>query len=165
MKKTIIALTLAIYIASIAVVNFFGLEIKIFDGTEYVTGIQCDKIIVRNENATELEPSGFDGDIPIFVFDFVPAADGKEYTADEESLLRNPNAIELDYIVYPTTADNRTVRFEFDEEAMEGVAVFREDIRTLIFLKPGKMFTITIKSTDGSNKSASVEIIGVAPQQ
>ena len=48
---------------------------------------------------------------------------------------------------------------------MAGVAVFREDIRTLIFLKPGKMFTITIKSTDGSNKSTAVEIIGVAPQQ
>ena len=40
MKKTIVIITLLIYIASIAVVNFFGLEVKVFDGITYVESIQ-----------------------------------------------------------------------------------------------------------------------------
>ena len=160
MKKTIVALILVVYIASIAIVNFFGLEIKIFDGTTYVSGIQCDQIILRSEGERLLTPAGYDGDTPIFIFEFIPSADGSEYTDSPESLLHNPNAVELDYVVLPYDADNTTVKFEYDEDAMDGVAVFREDIRTLVFLKPGKMFTITIKATDGSNKSTSVKIYG-----
>ena len=39
MKKTIIVIILAVYIASIAVVNFFGLEIKTFDSETYISFI------------------------------------------------------------------------------------------------------------------------------
>ena len=56
MKKTFIIIILAVYIASIAVVNFFGLEIKIFDGITYVERIECATITIQNENAVTLEP-------------------------------------------------------------------------------------------------------------
>ena len=111
MKKTIVALILVVYIASIAIVNFFGLEIKIFDGTTYVSGIQCDQIILRSEGERLLTPVGYDGDTPIFIFEFIPSADGSEYTDSPESLLHNPNAVELDYVVLPYDADNTTVKF------------------------------------------------------
>ena len=42
MKKTIVIVILVVYIASIAVVNFFGLKIKEFEGVEYVEEIRCD---------------------------------------------------------------------------------------------------------------------------
>ena len=57
MKKTIIVIILAIYVASIFAVNFFGLEVKIFDGTDYVESIQVDTVTLQNENAVEIEPS------------------------------------------------------------------------------------------------------------
>ena len=46
MKKTIVIVILVVYIASIAVVNFFGLAIKEFDGVEYVQEIKCNSITV-----------------------------------------------------------------------------------------------------------------------
>ena len=49
MKKTIVIVIILIYIASIAVVNFFGLEVKVFDGITYVESIQCNSITVHNE--------------------------------------------------------------------------------------------------------------------
>jgi hypothetical protein len=163
MKKTIVIIILAVYIASIAIVNFFGLEVKIFDGITYVESIQCDTVTLQNENSVELHPVAYlgnNGEIPLFEFDFTPSSNGEEYTDDPNSIITNPNAIELNYVVFPYLADETSVRFEYDEASMQGLAVFREDIKTLIFLKPGKIFTVTIKAIDGSNKSTTVAIRG-----
>ena len=167
MKKTIVVIILAVYIASIAIVNFFGLQVKVFDGKTYVTGIQCDTVILRNEKSQELYPItylGADGEIPLFEFTFTPKADGTDYTDDPDSIVSNPNAIELNYVVFPHLADEPGVKFEYDEASMAGVAVFSENSRTLIFLKPGKIFTITIRSTDGSDISTTVAIRGKISQ-
>jgi hypothetical protein len=67
-------------------------------------------------------------------------------------------------VVFPYNADEASVRFEYDEESMKGLAVFREDIRTIVFLKPGKIFTITIKATDGSEKSTTIAVRGKLPK-
>jgi hypothetical protein len=166
MKKTIVIIILAVYIASIAIVNFFGLEVKIFDGITYVESIQCDTVVLRNEDSTVLYPVaylGANGEIPLFEFVFTPAKDGTSYTGDDESIIANPNAIELEYVVFPHLATSREVNFEYDEAGMAGLAVFREDIKTLVFLQPGKIFTVTIKATDGSNKSTTVAIRGKIP--
>lgn len=163
MKKTIVIIILAVYIASIAIVNFFGLEVKVFDGITYVSGIQCDSATLQNENPKTLIPVDYvgpNGDIPLFVFDFIPAPDGKQYTAEDESIITNPNAVQLHYVVKPHLADEQGVKFEFDEAAMEGVAVFHETSKTFVFLKPDTIFTITIKATDGSNKSVQVSVMG-----
>ncbi len=166
MKKFIVILILIVYIASIAIVNFFGLEIEMFDGITYVSGIQCDEIILRSEDSKRLEPTRRRGDgTPVFEFEFKPAKDGTEYDDSDASLLSNPNAVELDYVVFPYNADDTDVGFEYDKEAMAGVAVFREDIRTLIFLKPDKAFTVTIRATDGSNVSTSIVIEGTLKQE
>ena len=80
MKKTIVIILLVVYIASIAVVNFFGLEIKIFDGIIYVEQIKCNTITVRNENAVTLEPKQMLAGKPLFIFDFIPADEDNPYT-------------------------------------------------------------------------------------
>ena len=164
MKKTMVIIILVVFIASIAVVNFFGLEIKVFDGITYVEKIECNSVTVQNENPVTLTPeTKEDGSLklvygnPVFKFEFIPSPDG-EYTTDEESIIKNPNAVQINYEVFPHIADERDVVFEYDKDS--DVAVFHELSRTFTFIKPGKVFTITIRSTDGSNKSTTISIYG-----
>lgn len=164
MKKTIVILILAVYIASIAIVNFFGLEIKIFDGTTYVSSIQCDTVTFLGKNGEKLYPASYTGtnsDIPLFVFDFIPAADGESYTGEDESLVKNPNVVQLNYEVLPHLATDTGVKYEYDSSA--GVAVFHELSHSFVFLKPGKIVTITIRATDGSNVQTKVSIMARNP--
>lgn len=164
MKKTIVILILVVYIASIAVVNFFGLEVKIFDGITYVESIQCATVTVQNENSVTLSPTQYLNDIPLFIFDFIPASDGNPYTEDPESILSNPNAVQINYEVFPHLADETGVKFEYDSEAMDGSVVFHELSRTFVFLKPLKRIRITIRATDGSNKSTQIYVMGIEPK-
>ena len=158
MKKTMVIIILVVFIASIAVVNFFGLEIKVFDGITYVEKIECNSITIQNENSVTLTPQKELNGIPLFVFEFIPSSDG-EYTADEESILKNPNAVQINYEVFPHVADETGVVFEYDQNS--NIAVFHELSRTFTFIKPNKIFTITVRSTDGSNKSTTISVIGV----
>ena len=164
MKKTIVIIILLIYIASIAVVNFFGLEVKVFDGITYVESIQCNTITLRNENPVTLSPKQTLGGKPLFIFDFVPAPEDQPYSDDDEGIITNPNAIQINYEVLPHLADETGVKFEYDTEAMEGAVVFHELSHTFVFLKPNKVITITIKATDGSNKSTQICIMGRIPK-
>ena len=164
MKKTIVIIILLIYIASIAVVNFFGLEVKVFDGITYVESIQCNTITLRNENPVTLSPKQTLAGKPLFIFDFVPAPEDQPYSDDDESIIANPNAIQINYEVLPHLADETGVKFEYDTEAMEGAVVFHELSHTFVFLKPNKVITVTIKATDGSNKSTQICIMGRIPK-
>lgn len=163
MKKTIVVIILAIFIASIAIVNFFGLNIRIFDGIIYVSNIQCDTITFVGENNKEIYASyyaGKNGDIPVFEFNFIPADPDNPYTL--ENIDSNPNVVMINYEVFDHLADVKDVDFEYDDSA--GVAIFYEDHPTqpFVFLKPDSAITITIKAIDGSNVSTQVRIKGVS---
>ena len=162
MKKTIVIVILVVYIASIAVVNFFGLAIKQFDGVEYVQEIKCDSITVLNENPKDYnvykEPA--EGETPEFRFDFIKAPQGTEYTMDPESLANNPNVVRLNYEVFPHLADDAQVTFEYDKEGLENIVYFDEATQTFVFLKRLKRIEVTIKATDGSNVKTTIKIMG-----
>ena len=163
MKKTIVIIILAVYIASIAIVNFFGIEAVVFDGVTYVSTIQCNSVFFEGDNSKEIFPIyADDGITPIFIFDFIPAAEGNQYTSETESIISNPNVIRLNYEIMPHLADEAGIKFEYDEEA--GVAVFHELSTSFVILKPNKLFTVNIKATDGSNKSTRVQIMGRLPE-
>ena len=164
MKKTIVIILLVVYIASSAVVNFFGLEIKIFDGIIYVEQIKCNTITVRNENAVTLEPKQMLGGKPLFIFDFIPADEDNPYTIDAESIINNPNAVQINYEVLPHLANETGVKFEFDEETNADIVVFHELSRTFVFLKPNRAVTVTIRATDGSNVSTQIVLMGRTPK-
>ena len=164
MKKTIVIILLVVYIASIAVVNFFGLEVKIFDGVTYVTGIQCNSVTVQNETPVTVESSQTLGGKPLFIFDFVPADEENPYTAEAESIIDNPNAVQINYEVLPHLADETGVKFEYDKETNEGAVVFHELSRTFVFLKPNRAITVTIRATDGSNVSTQIVLMGKVPK-
>ena len=164
MKKTIVVIILAVYVASIAIVNLFGLEVRIFDGTTYVSNIQCDTVTFQGENSKVLYPvqyAGKDGDIPVFEFNFIPADENNPYTL--ENLDNNPNVVTINYELIPHLSDSKlnAVKFEYDEDA--GVAVFHnfQDImQSFVFLKPDVALTITIRAIDGYNTSTQIRIKG-----
>lgn len=164
MKKTIVVILLVVYIASIAVVNFFGLEVKVFDGVTYVTGIQCNSITVQNETPVTVESKQTIGGKQWFVFDFDPADEENPYTAEAESIIENPNAVRINYEVLPHLADEQGVRFEYDAETNADAVVFHELSRTFVFLKPNRAITVTIRATDGSNVSTQIVLMGRVPK-
>ncbi|MBQ3014476.1 MAG: hypothetical protein IJD75_05010 [Clostridia bacterium] len=152
MKKTIVIVILVVYIASIAVVNFFGLSIKEFDGVEYVQEIKCNGITVMNENPKTygVYETAEDG-TPVYHFNFI---DGK-YTDDPASIASNPNAVRIDYEVLPHTADGSKVDFIFEEK---NYVHFDEETRTFVFLRNNRSLSVTIVSTDGSNIKTTIVI-------
>lgn len=152
MKKTIVIVILVVYIASIAVVNFFGLAIKEFDGVEYVQEIKCNGITVMNETHKTygVDKVSEDG-IPEYRFDFIKG----DYTKDPESLANNPNVVRIDYEVLPHTADGSKVTFEFEEK---NYVHFDETTRTFVFLRNNRSLTVTLVATDGSNVRTTIVI-------
>ena len=158
MKKTIIIIIIAIFISSIAIINFFGLEVKQFEGITYVTNIQCDTATFHGDNSKELQ-ADYKADIPTFIFDFIPPSSSNAYTSDPEDVLKNPNIIQLNYEIFPHLADETGVRFEYDDAS--GVAVFHELSSSFVFLQPNKILTVTVRATDGSNVSTKVRIMGI----
>ena len=164
MKKTIVIVILVVYIASIAVVNFFGLESEVFDGITYVSEIQCNSVTVQNENPVVVESKQSLGGKSLFIFDFVPADEENPYTEDAESIINNPNAVQINYEVLPHLADETGVKFEYDQETNAGAVVFHELSRTFVFLKPNRAITVTIRATDGSDVSTQIVLMGRVPK-
>ena len=162
MKKTIVIVILVVYIASIAVVNFFGLAIKEFDGITYVQEIKCDSITLLNENQKtyEVYKQPEEGHAPEFRFDFISAPEGTEYTTDPASLASNPNVVRLNYEVLPHLADESQVTFEFDREGLANIVYFDEATQTFVFLKRLRRIEVTIRATDGSNAKTTIKIMG-----
>ena len=180
MKKTIVILILVIYVASIAIVNFFGLEIKQFDSSTYIQLIEMRKITHMGENGAIIYPeSSYTLENPLaieekdkikecfeYYFNFIPPEEGEVYTKDNIST--NRNMIQLDYLVQSdkgeTMGPNETegkIEFVYDESA--GVAVYDEEMRALIFLKPNLFFTLRIRATDGKGAWTEVSIMAITP--
>ena len=166
MKKTIVIVILVVYIASIAVVNFFGLKIKEFEGVEYVQEIKCDSITVLNETPITLEPQKIlapdenGNSVSEFYFDFISGT----YTDDDASLAANPNRIRLNYDVLPHTADTSSIVFVCkDVVDKEGnlLVQFDPSTQTIVFLEPWAAIEITIKATDGRKALKTIKIMGL----
>ncbi len=149
MKKTVIIAILLIYLGSIAIVNFFGLKVKNFEGTKYVEEITCD-VIHRGDDDDKKEVKKVqdptDTETTWHIFDFIEGS----YSFDEDSIESNPNIVQLDYHVYPDTADNRKVKLVYDTEAASEFCFINEDNMTVTFLAP-RGITIEIVAADGSN--------------
>ena len=180
MKKTIIILILVIYVASIAVVNFFGLEIKTFDSETYIETIEMRKIINMGKNGEIIEAGGryyIDNPLAIeekdkrkecleYYFEFIPPEEGETYT--KENISTNRNMIQLDYLVLSDKGDimsladtEEIIDFVYDEGS--GVAVYDEELRALVFLKSELYFTLRIKSLDGKGAWTEVSIMALDP--
>ena len=136
MKKSVIILIGIIYVASIFVVGFFGMKIKSFNTIIYISDIECtnDDVITKAKDEKELR------------FDYDP--DGDKMT----------NTLIITYAVYPenaTMGGTAAVKLMYNEnpklvEEVDGLK---------ITFKARGVFTVYLKSLDGSNIIETIKII------
>ena len=155
MKKVVIILIGAIYIGSVFIVNFFGLQIDFFSSFTYQERIECNTITRFSGGMSKKDT--FEGRTDEsgrkkFKVNFI---DG-EYTKDEESLKTNPNTLRLDYRVYPDNATDKSVKIIAEES--EDYVVDNTKA-TIIVLDAPLVILVTISSADGSNLSEKIYII------
>ena len=154
MKKSMIIAIIVVYIISIVAVNFFGLQIKQFEGLIKVNKIECSVEVMRDTDTTvkkieNISNSGKD----LYTFNFIQG----DYTTEDESVNTNPNVVLIDVRYFPSDADKQSVKFSYDKPNADRICIFDETKHTLIFLKKGAL-TITVTTTDGSNKSQIIQI-------
>ncbi|MBR2442028.1 MAG: hypothetical protein IKB20_03075 [Clostridia bacterium] len=158
MKKTVIIAILLIYLGSIVLVNFFGLNVKNFEGTKYVESITCE-VIHRGEDPKEIKAVQDPTDDVVWqIFDFIPGY------YDETNIDANPNTVQILPHVYPETADNTEVKLIYDKETTSEYCHVNETAKTVTFLEPDKGITIEIVSADGSNIKTRVFILPRTPK-
>ena len=167
MKKTIIVIILAVYIASIAIVNFFGLEVKVYDSETYISFIEIVEISNIGNGGTlvesfEKEPGTGS---PIYYFDFIPPDEGETYTL--ENIDTNPNMLQIDFLLMSNKDDimaykDGMIKFIYDDS--QGTAIYDEDLQVLVFLKPDQDFTLTLLSTDLLGAKTSIIIQAVSKE-
>ena len=130
MKKSVIILIAIIYIASIALVSFFGLQYKIFDEVVSVERIEILNVGLR-ENATW----------------------GKYVIISPDA--KGEWKYHISYRVYPDNATDSRVEFSYDTQN-SNVSV---DSTGLVTFKAPGMVKIQIIAVDGSNASTTLTII------
>ena len=151
MKKVIFILILVLSIASIAVINFFGLVINV-EEKRYISKIELENLqimdgdeVITVEDPDPMWSAQLKGDT--YIFDFIEPEDGaKSY--DRELIDENPNAVYLNINILPDNADNKSLKISV-AAGNESTVVIREDITTVYFLKKG-LVTITVEAMDGS---------------
>lgn len=158
MKKVIVILILAVYIASIAVVNFGGLQVVQHDRITYVKTIQCNKVTFLGDNEREIEPQYFGTLPPMYTFDFIPPEEGDTYSIDDD----NPNVLTIDWEVMPHDASNE-VEFIFDVES--GAVYYHEMTNSFVILRGDIIFDVTIRALDGSKAETTISIWSRVPEE
>ena len=159
MKKSTLVLILVIYIASIVIIGFFGVQIETFNVTYYVTSIQLLNETVPDVNNID----------QYIMFEFIPNSElvpNPDYTEGsglDEYLPfgrysstdpSNPNYVQLLWKVIPEDATYRNVTFEHTENSRATV----NDFGTVIFTGPTTL-TIYITSTDGTNVRNKIKVM------
>ena len=129
MKKSVVIIIALIYIASIALVSFFGLQFKVFEEV-----IPVERIEITNEGQKNSSSQG----------DYIVIR------PDEKGDRR----IKIDYHVYPEDASNTKVDFAYEQ--VEGITV--DEYGVVTFDGPG-VIKVRIIATDGSNAEDTLLII------
>ena len=130
MKKSVVILIAIIYIASIALVSFFGLKFKVFEEI-----IPVESVEILNEGLKENEMWG----------KYVTI------TPDENGEWN----YQILYRVYPDNATNNKVDFNYDEQNKVATV---DEFGVVHFTSPG-MIKVTLIPLDGSDTSATITII------
>ena len=164
MKKIVVVIILATCILSVAVVNFFGLEIKQYAGETYIKSIEVSDVVFLGNDGESVPATSVkrdkDGNIEYisYVFDYIPPEEGTEYTPED---VDNRNMIRLDFIltsekgeILPYSDGMVNLVYSLDS----GVAFFHDGTGSFVFLKPNKMLRIALKSTDGHGAETVVYI-------
>jgi hypothetical protein len=157
MKKTTIIAIFLVYLASILIVQFFGLQVMEMQGNEYVSDIVVHSLTLTNRTEEQnQEVKAMQNDNPDIDLSYAFKYIKGEYTADEESLASNPNRVKVNYEVKPYNAANKEVRFVYENTNV----VFLEETCEFVFLKKSGA-TITMRASDASQVSVVLQIIPI----
>ncbi len=154
MKKSVIIAIFLIYLGSIVAVNFFGLQMKLFEGTEYVTKIECTGVELEREQNNGVYP-GYKENTPAYAFFFI--GNGADNDVFSETDTTNTNVVKINYRVYPDNATNSKIELVYDKISTSGAVVVKEDTMEIVFLKSCGI-DITLKAVDGSNVQTKIWI-------
>ena len=136
MKKSVVILIGIIYVASIFVVGFFGMQIKAFDTIIYITDIECtNEDVIANPDGTKK-----------IRFDYKPDGDKME------------NTLIVTYDVYPKDSSLKGADAVKLVPAGENPLLADVDGLKITFKGIG-VFTVYLKSLDGSNVVETIKII------
>ena len=143
MKKSTLIIILVIYFGSIAIINFFGLNVKTYNELINVSAIKC---INKTDKTTEvIEENG----IKTLKIKFDEPADPIKLTG---------TMLQLEWRVEPDNASKKDVEFSYAPKTNK-VTFYKDekgrDTGLILFSGP-TMITITITSTDGMRISTSV---------
>ena len=143
MKKAVIILIGVVYVLSIFIVSFLGLEIAAFNKIVYV-----EKIEIINE--VDGDACKVSTEKPVCVKE---NSNGDKYFVVKYDPFAEATVVHIDWRVYPDNATNSDVTLIYDEENTN----FTIKGNTIAFT--GKCTTqVSVHSTDGSSKKATVTI-------
>lgn len=129
MKKSVVIIIALIYVASIALVSFFGLQFKVFEEV-----ISVERVEITNEGQKYSESLG----------DYIVIYPNE----------KGERRVKIDYHVYPNDATNTTVDFAYEEVDYATV----DEYGVVTFTKPG-VLKVRVIATDGSNAEDTILII------
>lgn len=139
MKKSVILIIGLIYIVSVVIVGFIGLQMRVYNPHIYVEDIQC--------SVTNIEPIDIGEDLK------------KEYGCDYYYVISNiteDTTIEVKCRVIPENATNTDVSFFVDSKDSEYMTISQSNniaLVTFIYSEEddGGSYNLTIRSNDGIN--------------
>ena len=131
MKKTVVIIIALIYVASVALVSFFGLQFKVFEEV-----IPVERVEITNEGQKYSETQG----------DYIVIRPNE----------KGERRFKIDYHVYPDNASNTTVDFAYEEVDYATV----DEYGVVTFSAPG-VLKVRIIATDGSNAEDTITIIAL----
>ena len=134
MKKSVVILIAIIYVASIALVSFFGLQYQNFFEIVYTEQIELlgDNIKTNDK--------------------------GEKYVVilpDEQGNY----AYQIQYRVHPDNATNSKVDFVFDHEKADKSSISVDENGVVTFSKRGGTLKVKLVAKDGSGASATITLI------
>jgi len=134
MKKSVVILIAIIYVASIALVSFFGLQYQNFFEIVYTEQIELlgDNIKTNDK--------------------------GEKYVVilpDEEGNY----AYQIQYRVHPDNATNSKVDFIYDHEKADKSSISVDENGVVTFPKRGGTLKVKLVAKDGSGASATITLI------
>ena len=134
MKKSVILIIGIIYIVSVVIVGFIGLQMRVYNPTVYVTDITC---AVKNFTPAEMDQSLMD-----------------KYGWDYYYLLPMTSetiTIEIRCRVIPEDATNSLVDFFIDTADSEYITLSYDNSIAQVTFRDEGVYKITAKSSDGTN--------------
>lgn len=130
MKKTVIIAIILVYLASIVMVQLFGIPVALPPSGSYISGIEITGVRFASDRTDEIRSKMQENGVMLYAFSFVPC-DEDEYTLELDSIQSNPNRLKIDYILSPDDASKDYLLYTLNSNNV----VFLKETDELVFIK------------------------------